>query len=166
MLGARGNTLMDHNNIVVGIIADTHGLLRPQALAELAGSDLIVHAGDIGTAGLIEELARVAPTFAVRGNVDTGPWAAGFPAAAVVAVGEHKFYLLHDVAELDLDPAAAGFAAVIYGHSHQPAIETRDDVLFLNPGSAGPRRFTLPVTLARVRVTNGELHPDIIILEP
>ena len=82
------------------------------------------------------------------------------------SVGEHKFYLLHDVAELDLDPAAAGFAAVIYGHSHQPAIETRDDVLFLNPGSAGPRRFTLPVTLARVRVTNGELHPDIIILEP
>ena len=166
MLGAQGNTLMDHNNIVVGIIADTHGLLRPQALGELAGSDLIVHAGDIGTAGLIEELARVAPTFAVRGNVDTGPWAAGFPANAVVVVGEHKFYLLHDVAELDLDPAAAGFAAVIYGHSHQPAIETRDDVLFLNPGSAGPRRFTLPVTLARVRVTNGELHPDIIILEP
>jgi uncharacterized protein len=157
---------MDHNNIVVGIISDTHGLLRPRALAELAGSDLIVHAGDIGTAGLIEELARVAPTFAVRGNVDTGPWAAGLPATAVVAVGEHKFYLLHDVAELDLDPAAAGFAAVIYGHSHQPAIETRGDVLFLNPGSAGPRRFKLPVTLARVRVTNGELHPDIIILEP
>ena len=157
---------MDRNNIVVGIIADTHGLLRPQALAELAGSDLIVHAGDIGTAGLIEELARVAPTFAVRGNVDTGPWAAGFPSTAVVVVGEHKFYLLHNVAELDLNPAAAGFAAVIYGHSHQRAIETRDDVLFLNPGSAGPRRFTLPVTLARVRVTNGELHPDIIILEP
>jgi putative phosphoesterase len=157
---------MDHNNIVVGIIADTHGLLRPEALAELSGSDLIVHAGDIGTAGLIEELGRIAPTFAVRGNVDTGPWAAGLPATAVVAVGAHKFYLLHDVAELDLDPAAAGFAAVIYGHSHQPAVETRDDVLFLNPGSAGPRRFSLPVTLARVRVTNGELHPDIVVLEP
>ena len=157
---------MDHNNIVVGIIADTHGLLRPEALAELSGSDLIVHAGDIGTAGLIEELGRIAPTFAVRGNVDTGPWAAGLPTTAVVAVGAHKFYLLHDVAELDLDPAAAGFAAVIYGHSHQPAVETRDDVLFLNPGSAGPRRFSLPVTLARVRVTNGELHPDIVILEP
>ena len=157
---------MDHNNIVVGIIADTHGLLRPEALAELSGSDLIVHAGDIGTAGLIEELGRIAPTFAVRGNVDTGPWAAGLPATAVVAVGAHKFYLLHDVAELDLDPAAAGFAAVIYGHSHQPAVETRYDVLFLNPGSAGPRRFSLPVTLARVRVTNGELHPDIVILEP
>jgi putative phosphoesterase len=157
---------MDHNNIVVGIIADTHGLLRPEALAELSGSDLIVHAGDIGTAGLIEKLGRIAPTFAVRGNVDTGAWAAGLPSTAEIAVGAHKFYLLHDVAELDLDPAAAGFAAVIYGHSHQPAVETRDDVLFLNPGSAGPRRFSLPVTLARMRVTNGELHPDIVILEP
>jgi putative phosphoesterase len=157
---------MDRNNIVVGIIADTHGLIRPQALAELSGSDLIVHAGDIGAPGLIEELARIAPTFAVRGNVDTGPCAAGLPATAVVAAGDHKFYLLHDVAELDLDPAAAGFAAVIYGHSHQPAIESRDDVLFLNPGSAGPRRFTLPVTLARVRISDGVLHPDIIILEP
>ena len=157
---------MDRNNIVVGIIADTHGLIRPQALAELSGSDLIVHAGDIGAPGLIEELARIAPTFPVRGNVDTGPWAAGLPATAVVTAGDHKFYLLHDVAELDLDPAAAGFAAVIYGHSHQPAIELRDDVLFLNPGSAGPRRFTLPVTLARVRISDGVLHPDIIILEP
>jgi putative phosphoesterase len=157
---------MDRNNIVVGIIADTHGLIRPQALAELSGSDLIVHAGDIGAPGLIEELARIAPTLAVRGNVDTGPWAAGLPATAVVAAGDHKFYLLHDVAELDLDPAAAGFAAVIYGQSHQPAIESRDDVLFLNPGSAGPRRFTLPVTLARVRISDGVLHPDIIILEP
>ncbi|MFZ0117819.1 MAG: metallophosphoesterase family protein, partial [Xanthobacteraceae bacterium] len=89
---------MDRNNIVVGIIADTHGLIRPQALAELSGSDLIVHAGDIGAPGLIEELARIAPTFAVRGNVDTGPWAAGLPATAVVAAGDHKFYLLHDVA--------------------------------------------------------------------
>jgi putative phosphoesterase len=157
---------MDRNNIVVGIIADTHGLLRPEALTELTGSDLIVHAGDIGAPGLIEELARIAPTFAVRGNVDTGPWAAGLPTTAVVAAGDHKFFLLHDLAELNLDPAAAGFAAVIYGHSHQPAIEARDDVLFLNPGSAGPRRFSLPVTLARVRISEGDLHPDIIILEP
>jgi uncharacterized protein len=157
---------MDRNNIVVGIIADTHGLLRSAALAELNGSDLIVHAGDIGKPDLIEELARIAPTFAVRGNVDTGLWAASLPTSKVVEAGDHKFYILHDIAELDLDPAAAGFAAVIYGHSHQPAIETRDNVLFLNPGSAGPRRFSLPVTLARVRIAGGEWHPEIIILEP
>ncbi len=156
---------MSEREITVGIISDTHGLLRPQAVAALRGCDLIIHAGDVGNLDVIKALAGVAPTFAVRGNVDTAPWAADLPMTELVDVGERQFFVLHEIAQLDLDPATAGFAAVVFGHSHQPLIETRDGVLFLNPGSAGPRRFKLPIAVARVGVAGGELRPEIVELQ-
>ena len=149
---------------VVGVISDTHGLMRPQALAALRGCDLIIHAGDVGKPEVLAALGTIAPTYAVRGNVDTGDWAEKLPATQRVMVGERAFFVLHDIGDLALDPAAAGFAAVVYGHSHMPSIETRDGVLFLNPGSAGPRRFKLPIALARVRVAAERLHPEIVQL--
>jgi putative phosphoesterase len=156
---------MRAHEIMVGVISDTHGLLRPEAVSALRGSDLVIHGGDVGNPAVIEELRRLAPTFVVRGNVDTQSWAAALPMTERVAVGEHCLYVLHDIAQLDLDPAAAGFAAVIFGHSHKPSIERRGSVLFLNPGSAGPRRFKLPVTLARVRVSGQQLQPEIVELD-
>jgi putative phosphoesterase len=150
--------------IAVGVISDTHGLMRPEALAVLRGSDLIMHAGDVGKAEVIDALGRLAPTFAVRGNIDTEAWAVGLPTTETVAVGQLRFYLLHELSRLDLDPPAAGFAAVVYGHSHRPSIEMRSGVLYLNPGSAGPRRFKLPVTVARVHVSGQKIRPEIIIL--
>ena len=153
------------NNILVGVISDTHGLLRPQAIALLRDVDLIIHAGDIGRREVVDALQDIAPTYAIRGNIDTGAWAGEFPMTRVVEAGDCRCFVVHDIADLDLAPAAAGFAAVIYGHSHQPGIETRDGVVFLNPGSAGPRRFRLPVTLARMRVTGRDLNPEIIDLE-
>jgi uncharacterized protein len=151
-------------DILVGVISDTHGLLRPEALAALRGADLILHAGDVGKPEVLDELRRIAPTFVVRGNVDHGNWALELPVSEIVQVGDRSFYMLHDIGEFDLDPATGGFAAVIFGHSHQPAIEVRDGVLFLNPGSAGPRRFKLPVSVARIRVSGGELDPEIVTL--
>jgi len=156
---------MSKTEIIVGVISDTHGLLRPQAVAALRGSDLIIHAGDAGASDVIEGLRDIAPTFAIRGNVDTGQWAARLPPTEIVEVGKLLFYVLHDIAELDLDPPSAGFAAVVFGHSHRPSIETRDGVLYLNPGSAGPRRFKLPVALARVVVSEAEIRPEIVELK-
>src|SRR5262245_61598327 len=135
---------------VVGIISDTHGLLRDEAVRALHGSDIIVHAGDIGTPDVLDGLRRIAPTFAVRGNNDREAWASILPHSEVVPVGDASLYVLHVLAELDLDAAAAGFAAVISGHSHRPSIEERAGVLYVNPGSAGPRRFRLPVTIAQM----------------
>lgn len=154
---------MSAHHLLVGVISDTHGLLRPQALDALRGSDLIIHAGDVGTAEILDPLRALAPTFAVRGNVDQGAWAMGLPTTERVDVAGSRFYVLHDIADLDRDPRADGFAALIYGHSHRPSIETRDGVLYLNPGSAGPRRFTLPVTVARVRVGR-DIRPEIVTL--
>jgi uncharacterized protein len=162
---AQRNMQPTPNNILVGVISDTHGLLRPQAIDALRGSDLIIHAGDVGRPELIDELRAIAPTFPVRGNVDIGHWAASLPATEIIEAGGLLLYMLHDISELDLDPATAGFAAVVFGHSHQPSIETRNGVLFLNPGSAGPRRFKLPVTVARVRVAGRELQPEIVPLD-
>jgi len=136
----------------IGIISDTHGLLRPQALAALQGTDLIIHAGDVGDPKILEALRTVAPVFAVRGNVDTEPWALALPETEVIETELATFYVLHDLHALDLNPAAAGFQVVVSGHSHKPANTERDGVLFLNPGSAGPRRFDLPVTLARLEL--------------
>ena len=150
---------------IVGVISDTHGLLRPEAVAALRGSHTIIHAGDIGRPEVLDALRALAPTYAVRGNVDTQGWAARLPATVVVEVRRLRFWLLHDIAELDLDPAAAGFAAVIFGHSHKPSIEMRDGVLYLNPGSAGPRRFKLPVTIARLRVSGTTIRPEIVELD-
>jgi putative phosphoesterase len=149
----------------VGVVSDTHGLLRPQALDALAGSDLIIHAGDVGRPEVLDALRALAPVRAVRGNVDKGSWAARLPMTELVEAGGHLLYVLHIVDELDLDPPAAGFSAVIFGHSHKPSIETRDGVLWLNPGSAGPRRFDLPVTVARLRLTASELLPELVTLD-
>jgi putative phosphoesterase len=149
---------------VIGVISDTHGLLRPEALTALHGSDLIIHAGDVGDAQILEQLRTVAPTFAVRGNVDTSPWAQALPSTEVVEVGDLRLYVLHNLSELDLDPVAAGFAAVIFGHTHRPQAQMRKDVLYLNPGSAGPRRFTLPIAVARLEVNGKRIAHQIIEL--
>lgn len=149
----------------IGVISDTHGLLRPEAVAALRGSRLIVHAGDVGRPEVLEGLRALAPTVAVRGNIDTQEWAATLPATEVVEAGKLLLWLLHDIAELDLDPVAAQFAAVIYGHSHKPSIEWREGVLYLNPGSAGPRRFRLPVTIARLEVSGATIRPEVIELD-
>jgi hypothetical protein len=134
----------------IGLISDTHGLLRPQALSALAGCDLIIHAGDVGNPEILTALKTVAPVFAVRGNVDTESWALALPEIEVVEAGLVSIYVLHDAHALDLDPAAAGFQMVISGHSHKPSRTEQRGVLYINPGSAGPRRFNLPVTLARL----------------
>src|SRR5450432_1871813 len=138
--------------MIVGLISDTHGLMRPAALAALGGSDLIIHAGDVGTAAVLEALSALAPVVAVRGNVDNGNWASELPATAVAAAGPALIYVLHDIHELDLDPEAAGFHIVVSGHSHRHSETKRGGVLYINPGSAGRRRFHLPLTLARLNV--------------
>lgn len=152
-------------NKVVGVISDTHGLVRPQALDTLRGSDLIIHAGDIGTPEVLDELNAIAPVFAVRGNVDTGAWADNLPVSEVVQAGDKLLYVLHNLDELDLDPLAATMHAVITGHSHRPMMREQDGVLYFNPGSAGPRRFTLPVAVGRLRVCDGRLEGEIIKLD-
>jgi putative phosphoesterase len=149
----------------LGVISDTHGLLRPEAVAALAGVERIVHAGDIGSPEVIAALQRIAPVSAVRGNNDREAWAADIPETEVVEVGAVSLYVLHDLHELDLDPRAAGFAAVIAGHSHQPRREERDGVLYLNPGSAGPRRFKLPISLARLTVAGRRVQAKLVTLE-
>ena len=137
----------------IGVISDTHGLLRPEAEQRLAGVAHIIHAGDIGRPEVIDRLRRIAPVVAVRGNVDIGPWAENYPETETVKLGDHSIYVLHDVHDLRLDPAACGISVIISGHSHRPLIETKAGVLYLNPGSAGPRRFSLPVTLATLDLT-------------
>jgi putative phosphoesterase len=149
----------------VGLISDTHGLLRPEAVRALAGADLIIHAGDVGGPGILEALRTVAPVVAVRGNVDTGTWASALPATAVAEAGGRLIYVLHDLNELDLDPAAAGFGVVVSGHSHQPARADRSGVLFVNPGSAGRRRFKLPVTVARLDLARAPWEVKFIELD-
>ena len=136
----------------IGVISDTHGLLRPEAIAALRGSDRIVHAGDIGSPDVLRAIEAIAPVTAVRGNNDHGPWAKKLPVTEVLAIGGASLYVIHDVKELDLDPRAAGLAVVIAGHSHRPLSEERDGVLFFNPGSAGPRRFRLPICVGHLVV--------------
>jgi len=131
----------------------------------LQGSSLIIHAGDIGKQQVLEALQKIAPVIAVRGNVDKGAWAQSFPLSEVVEVGDVRFYVIHNLLDLEIEPAAAGFQSVIFGHSHQPSIETRDGALFLNPGSAGPRRFELPVSVAVIEVMGQELRPRLINLQ-
>jgi putative phosphoesterase len=150
---------------VIGVISDTHGLMRGEALRALAGCGLILHAGDVGKPEVLDALGRIAPVHAVRGNVDRGGWAERLPRDAVVEVQGLRIYVLHDLAELDLDPAAAGFRAVVSGHSHRAVREMRGGVLYLNPGGAGPRRFRLPVTLARMIVEEGAVQAGIEALD-
>lgn len=145
----------------IGVVSDTHGLLRPEALAFLRGSDFIVHAGDIGTPEVLEALRAVAPVTAVRGNNDHGPWAEQIAHTDVLQVGGVCVYVVHDIAELDVDPAAGGFQVVVSGHSHKPSIGERDGVLYLNPGSCGPRRFKLPVAAAELIVEGSSVRGKI-----
>lgn len=147
-----------------GVISDTHGLARSEALAALRGVDCIIHAGDIGSTTVIDELCRIAPVTAIRGNVDSAGWAHAFPATAVVVLGDTTVYVIHNIHELDLDPRTAGFAVVISGHSHHPFQEWRDGVLYFNPGSAGPRRFLLPVSLGLLTVGGATITGEIVTL--
>lgn len=148
----------------IGVISDTHGLLRPGALTALAGVELILHAGDVGAPEVLLGLQAVAPVLAVRGNVDRGAWANELPETQVARAGDAWIYMLHDVNRLALNPPAGGFSAVISGHSHRAALATRAGVLYLNPGAAGPRRFTLPVTLAILEIEGRELSPTVVEL--
>ncbi len=149
---------------LVGVVSDTHGLLRPEVLDALEGSDLIVHAGDVGDPAILGRLEEVAPVRAVRGNTDRGPGVGDLPVTEVVEVGGRSLYLIHILDDLDLDPAAAGFDAVVFGHTHHPEARREDGVLYLNPGSAGPRRFRLPVTVARLRIGPEALEAEIVEL--
>ena len=148
----------------IGLISDTHDLLRPEALAFLAGSDRIVHAGDICSPGVLEALAALAPLIAVRGNNDRGAWAARLRESELVDVGGVWLYAIHDLAQLDIDPIAAGVAVVVSGHSHRPLVERRDGVLFVNPGSAGPRRFSLPISVGELTIVDGAASARTVTL--
>ena len=145
----------------IGVISDTHGLLRSEAEQQLAGMAHIVHAGDIGKPDVIDRLRLIAPVTAIRGNVDTAPWAAAYPETTMVTLGGRKLYVLHDLQDLQLDPASAGIDVVISGHSHRARIKTEQGVLYLNPGSAGPRRFKLPITLAILEITESGLQTTL-----
>jgi putative phosphoesterase len=149
----------------IGLISDTHGLLRKEAVEALRGSELILHAGDVGKPEILEALKKIAPVVAVRGNVDTEPWAKTLPETAVVEAGSVLIYILHDVKALDLNPATAGFHIVVSGHSHKPGKMERDGVLYINPGSAGPRRFQLPVTVARLWLEEEPWNVEFVDLE-
>jgi putative phosphoesterase len=149
---------------IIGLISDTHGLMRPEALSALSGSDIIIHAGDVGRPDILGHLMAIAPVFAVRGNVDGGAWTATLPETETLRFGGHDLHVIHVLADLAVDPKAAGLSAVISGHTHQALIENKDGVLYVNPGSAGPRRFKLPVTVGQIRVEDGKLTPKIIEL--
>jgi uncharacterized protein len=150
--------------MIVGVISDTHGLLRPEAVEALRGSALILHAGDVDATDVLEQLRRIAPVTMVRGNVDRGDWAREIPHDAVVQVEGVSIYMLHILAELDLKPEAAGFGVVVYGHSHVPKSEMKNGVLYFNPGSAGPRRFKLPVTVGKLVVDGRSVRGEIVEL--
>jgi len=150
--------------MIIGVISDTHGLLRQEAFAALRGVNHILHAGDVGDPEILDALARIAPVTAVRGNVDTQPWAQALPETEVVEFAGITIYILHDLGRLDLKPEAAGFAAVVYGHSHQPKIEEKNGVLYFNPGSAGPRRFRLPVSVGKLVIERGSVRAEIVRL--
>jgi hypothetical protein len=150
----------------IGVISDTHGLLRPEALTALQGAELIVHAGDLGSAAVLEGLRALAPVKAVRGNVDREPWAHNIPTTEAFEIDEVGVYVLHDLGEIDLAPDAARFKVVVSGHSHRPAIQERDGVLFVNPGSAGPRRFRLPVSIALLHIRGATVQAELVPLLP
>lgn len=151
--------------ILVGVISDTHGLLRDEAIKALHGSDHIVHAGDVGEPGILDELRKIAPLTAIRGNIDKAPWARKLPEPEIVELAGVSIYVLHNLGDLDLKPEAAGFRVVISGHSHVPKQETRNGVLYFNPGSAGPRRFKLPITVGRLTIDSGKVRGEIISIQ-
>jgi putative phosphoesterase len=148
----------------VGVISDTHGLLRPEALAALSGSDRVIHAGDVGDPDILTRLAGIGPVTTVRGNTDREPWTRDLPETAVLEAGPHALFVIHDLGAIDLDPAASGFRCVISGHSHRPALSQRNGVTYLNPGSAGRRRFDLPISVARIDIDGDTLTARLIEL--
>jgi uncharacterized protein len=152
------------NPILVGLISDTHGLLRPEATAALRGSNLIIHAGDIGNPQILEELKSIAPTFAVRGNIDTQPWASAIPPSEIIELAGTSIYVLHDLKQLDIKPAVVNFKIVVSGHTHQPESRWHAGVLYINPGSAGPKRFSLPISLARLDLCKTPWQAEFINL--
>jgi uncharacterized protein len=156
---------MAEKRITLGVISDTHGLLRPEAVEALRGSDRILHAGDIGAPEILEALAKIAPVTAIRGNVDVAPWARALPETEIIEAGGVSIYILHDLGQLDLKPEAAGFRVVVYGHSHQAKMEEKNGVLYFNPGSAGPRRFRLPVSVGRLTIAAGKVQAELVELE-
>jgi uncharacterized protein len=151
-------------SILIGVISDTHGLLRPEAIEALRGSEHIIHAGDVGSPEILEKLSRLAPVIAVRGNIDKAAWSRRLPETQVLESGGVSIFVLHDLAQLDLKPKAAGFSVVVSGHSHVPKHQTRDGVLYFNPGSAGPRRFKLPVSLGRLVLEAGSVRGELVQL--
>jgi putative phosphoesterase len=162
----RSGSRLIPNSLIIGVISDTHGLLRPEAFAALRGSNYIIHAGDIGEASILEELGEIAPVTAIRGNVDCDAWAKKIPVTDVLEVQDVSIYVLHNLRELDLKPQPAGFSVVVYGHSHVARQEMKDGVLYFNPGSAGPRRFRLPVTVGRLTIKDGKVSGEIIKIVP
>ena len=159
------NPINPTSPLTVGIISDTHGLLRPEVASALSGSDRILHAGDIGDPQVLKQLERIAPVTAVRGNMDYGAWSNLLPVTEMVEVGGVYFYLLHDLIRLDLDPQAAGIQVVVSGHTHRPELFRRDGVVYLNPGSAGHRRADYPVSIARVRIEAGRVSPATLTID-
>jgi uncharacterized protein len=151
--------------MLIGVISDTHGLLRPEALVALAEAEHILHAGDVGNIGILDELRKIAPVTAIRGNVDVYGECAELPATEMVDLGGRFFYLVHSVHDLDIDPKAAGVDVVVSGHSHKPLVEKKKGVVYLNPGSAGPRRFSLPVSVALVTVGDGGVEARLVGLQ-
>ena len=149
---------------MIGVISDTHGLLRPEAIEALRGSDHIIHAGDVGSPEIIDKLSAIAPAVAVRGNIDKAAWARQLPETDVLELAGTSIYILHDLQQLDLKPKAAGFSVVVSGHSHVPKNEIHDGVLYFNPGSAGPRRFKLPVSIGRLFLENGSVRGEVLEL--
>jgi putative phosphoesterase len=149
---------------MIGVISDTHGLLRPAAIEALRGVEHILHAGDVGDPAILDALRKLAPVTAIGGNIDAGGPCAYLPATEVVTLHGHTFYLLHDRQALDLNPVVAGFSAVISGHSHKPLIEWRNGVLYMNPGSVGPRRFSLPISLGLLTIQDDLLQPELVTL--
>jgi len=149
---------------LLGIISDTHGLLRREALSALKGCQAIIHAGDVGSPAILDQLKAVAPVFAVRGNVDTEPWTSSLPLTAVVELQNVSIYVLHNLGQLDLNPKTAGFHIVVSGHTHKPESHWHDDVLYINPGSAGPKRFHLPITVAGLQLHQTPWQPELLHL--
>ena len=156
---------MEDNPTTIGILSDTHGLLRPQVEQALSGCQHILHAGDVGDGQVLTRLGRIAPVMAVRGNMDYGSWSQVLPITEMVDIQGIFFYVLHDLNQLDLDPSAAGIHVVVSGHTHQPSVFQKNGITYLNPGSAGHRRFNYPVSIARVRIEDGAVIPRIIEIE-
>jgi putative phosphoesterase len=154
------------NSFILGLISDTHGYLRPEAIKALQGSHAIIHAGDIGESIILDELKAIAPTFAIRGNVDIQPWTLALPKTEIVELENVSIYVLHNLKRLDLNPAASGFHIVVSGHTHNPESRWQDGVFYVNPGSAGPRRFNFPITLARLDLVKTPWQVDFIQLTP